>query len=129
MDAFLRTRFSTSEGASAHASGSGQPSTGPVISEGGASASSGVPKSPPVGAASSRTPPPITFSHTPEHTAEFSTTLNKAKPGAIRVEISESDQWKPGDVAILQNQEARTVRHIGSLVFACPIQNTYDDGD
>ena len=86
-----------------------------VPNEGGTTARAGVPTSPP-GLVSSR------------YTTVFSTMLNKVKPGAIHVEISESDQWKPGDVAILHNQEAKTVRHIGSLVFDSPLQNGYDEG-
>ena len=37
----------------------------------------------------------------------FSTTLNRVKARAIRVEISESDQWRAGDVVILRNQEVQ----------------------
>ena len=59
----------------------------------------------------------------------FSTMLHRAKTGAIRVEISESDQRRAGDVAILRNQEkARTVRHIGSSVFGCPLRHEYEEG-
>ena len=36
------------------------------------------------------------------------------------VEISDPDRWSPGDVAILQNQEAKKVREIGSLIFDAP---------
>ena len=50
------------------------------------------------------------------------------KAGAIRVEIDNSDQWQPGDVATLQNQEAKTVRHIGSLIFDTPLQQNCDAG-
>ena len=94
VDAILKARFSASEGASAHASESGQ----------------------------------STLSDSSKHRTVFNTTLNKAKPGAARVEISESDQWKPGDVPLLQNQEARTVRPVGSLVLDCPLQNGFDEG-
>ena len=44
------------------------------------------------------------------------------------MEIGESDQKWAGDVAILQNQEARTARHVGSLAFDCPLRQGYDEG-
>ena len=43
----------------------------------------------------------------------FSTVQSNVQAGAIRVEISNPDQWSPGDVAILQNQEAKKVKEIG----------------
>ena len=54
--------------------------------------------------------------------------MGKSVVWAIRVEISEPDQWRAGDVAIPQNQKARTARHIGSLVFDCPLRQEYDEG-
>ena len=44
------------------------------------------------------------------------------------MEISDSDQWKARDFAIIQNQEARTVRYIGSLVFDSPLRQGSDEG-
>ena len=34
--------------------------------------------------------------------------------------------WR--DVAILQNQEARTIRHTRSLAFDCPLRHGYEEG-
>ena len=48
--------------------------------------------------------------------------------GAISVEIEDSHRWKVGDVAILRNQEAKTLRFSGSLVFEQPLQNDYPAG-
>ena len=48
--------------------------------------------------------------------------------GEIRVEISDPDQWSPGDVAVLRNQEAKRVREIGSLIFDTPLQHDYEAG-
>ena len=48
--------------------------------------------------------------------------------GAIRVDISNSEQWSPGETAILRNQEAKQVRDIGSLSFETPIQHDYEAG-
>ena len=33
------------------------------------------------------------------------------------MEISDPEQWSCGDVAILQDQEAKRVREMGSLIF------------
>ena len=46
--------------------------------------------------------------------------------GAIRIEISNPEQWSPGDTAILRNQEAKKVRDIGSLIFETPVQHDYE---
>ena len=48
----------------------------------------------------------------------------RSNSGAIRVEIEDSQRWKAGDIAILWNQEARTVRFIGSLLFDQPLRMT-----
>ena len=53
---------------------------------------------------------------TQSYATVFSAATTGVRPGAIRVEMSDSDQRRVGDVAILRNQEARTVRHIASLV-------------
>ena len=65
---------------------------------------------------------------TKRYSTVFSNAMNGVPPGPIRVEISDSDQWRAGDVAILQNQEARTVRCIGNLVFGSPLQQRYSEG-
>ena len=45
-------------------------------------------------------------------------------PSELR--ISNPEHWQPGDVAIMQNQEAKTVRYIGSLIFVTPLQSDYE---
>ena len=40
----------------------------------------------------------------------FCTTPTSAQPGAIRIEASDATGWKPGELAIVQNQEARCVK-------------------
>ena len=42
--------------------------------------------------------------------------------------MENSDCWSPADVALLQNQEARAVRFIGSLVLEHPPQHGYPSG-
>ena len=44
------------------------------------------------------------------------------------MEISEPDQWSSGDVAILQNKEAKRVREIGSLIIDTRLQHDYYAG-
>ena len=44
------------------------------------------------------------------------------------MEISNPDQWAPGDAAILQNQEIKKVREIGSLIFDTLLQHDYESG-
>ena len=58
----------------------------------------------------------------------FSTLERDVRAGAIRIEINNPDQWTPGEVAILRNQEAKRVRDIGSLIFDAPIQHDYEAG-
>ena len=53
----------------------------------------------------------------PQLATIFSTIQNDVRAGAIRVEISDRERWSPGDVAILQNQETKRDREIGSLIF------------
>ena len=48
--------------------------------------------------------------------------------GAIRVDITNPQQWSAGDVAVVRNQEAKKVRDIGSLIFETPIQHDYEAG-
>ena len=44
------------------------------------------------------------------------------------MEVSDPEQWSPGDVAILQNQKAKQIREIGSLIFETPMQHDYEAG-
>ena len=56
-------------------------------------------------------------------TTHFSTVQSEVRSGAIRIDISNPEQWSAGDTAILRNQEAKRVRDIGSLIFETPIQH------
>ena len=64
----------------------------------------------------------------PTSTTQFSTIQKDVRAGAIRIEISDPEQWSTGDIAILKNQEAKRVRDIGSLIFETPIQHDYEAG-
>ena len=44
------------------------------------------------------------------------------------MDISNPEDWKAGDVAVIRNQEAKKVRDIGSLIFETPIQHDYEEG-
>ena len=44
----------------------------------------------------------------------------------LRLAIPE--QWQPGDVAILQNQEVKTVRQLGVLILDTSLQRDYESG-
>ena len=48
--------------------------------------------------------------------------------GAIRMDITNPDEWAAGDVAVIRNQEAKKVRDICSLIFDTPIQHDYEEG-
>ena len=61
-------------------------------------------------------------------TTHFSTVRSEVRSGAIRIDITNPDQWTAGDTAILRNQEAKQVRDIGSLIFETPIQHDYEAG-
>ena len=61
-------------------------------------------------------------------TTHFSTVRSKVRSGAIRIDITDSEQWSAGDVAVIRNQEAKKVRDIGSLIFETPIQHDYEEG-
>ena len=50
-------------------------------------------------------------------TTHFSTVRSDVRAGAIRIEITNPDQWSAGDTATLRNQEAKQVRDIGSLIL------------
>ena len=58
----------------------------------------------------------------------FSTVRSEVRSGAIRIDITNPQQWTAGDVAVIRNQEAKKVRDIGSLIFETPIQHDYEAG-
>ena len=58
----------------------------------------------------------------------FSTVRSEVRSGAIRIDITDPQQWAAGDVAVIRNQEAKKVRDIGSLIFETPIQHDYETG-
>ena len=58
----------------------------------------------------------------------FSTVIGQVRAGAIRMDITNPEEWAAGDVAVIRNQEAKKVRDIGSLIFETPIQHDYDEG-
>ena len=59
-------------------------------------------------------------------TTHFSTVRSEVRSGAIRIDITDPEQWSAGDTAILRNQEAKKVWDIGSLIFETPIQHDYE---
>ena len=61
-------------------------------------------------------------------TTHFSTVRSEVRSGAIRIYITNPEQWSAGETAILRNQEAKQVQDIGSLVFETPIQHDYEAG-
>ena len=44
------------------------------------------------------------------------------------MDITNPEEWAEGDIAVIQNQEAKKVRDIGSLIFETPIQHDYEEG-
>ena len=68
-------------------------------------------------------PPSILPPGVPTSPTHLSTVQTDARAGAIRVEISDPEQWSSGDVAILKNQET-----LPSLIFETPIQHDYEAG-
>ena len=58
----------------------------------------------------------------------FSTVIGPVRAGAIRIDITNSEEWTEGDIAVIRNQEAKKVRDIGSLIFETPIQHDYEEG-
>ena len=58
----------------------------------------------------------------------FSTVVGQVRAGAIRMDITNPEEWAAGDVAVIRNQEAKKVRDIGSLIFETPIQHDYEEG-
>ena len=53
---------------------------------------------------------------------------SNVRSGAIRIDITNPEEWSAGDIAVLRNQEAKRVRDIGSLIFETPIQHDYEAG-
>ena len=47
----------------------------------------------------------------------FSTVIGQVRAGAIRMDITNPEEWTAGDIAVIRNQEAKKVRDIGSLIF------------
>ena len=59
---------------------------------------------------------------------QFSTVIGQVRAGAIRMDITNSEEWAAGDIAVIRNQEAKRVRDVGSLIFETPIQHDYEEG-
>ena len=68
------------------------------------------------------------LSRAEESNTHFSTVRSEVRSGAIRIDITDPEQWSAGDVAVFRNQEAKKVRDIGSLIFETPIQHDYEAG-
>ena len=67
--------------------------------------------------------------HAPRQTrTHFSTVASQVRAGAIRMDITNPEEWAEGDIAVIRNQEAKRVRDIGSLIFETPIQDDYEEG-
>ena len=64
----------------------------------------------------------------PKPKPHFSTVIGQVRAGAIRMDITNPEEWTAGDIAVIRNQEAKKVRDIGSLIFETPIQHDYEDG-
>ena len=64
----------------------------------------------------------------PRQKTHFSTVVGQVRAGAIRMDITNPEEWAAGDVAVIRNQEAKKVRDIGSLIFETPIQHDYEEG-
>ena len=62
----------------------------------------------------------------PKSKPHFSTVIGQVR--AIRVYITNPEEWAAGDIAVIRNQEAKKVRDIGSLIFETPIQHDYEEG-
>ena len=58
----------------------------------------------------------------------FSTVIGQVRAGAIRMDITNPEEWAEGDIAVIRNQKAKRVRDIGSLIFETPIQHDYEEG-
>ena len=70
----------------------------------------------------------VSLSPKRDSTTRFSTVRSEVRSGAIRIDITNPQQWSAGDVAVIRNQEAKKVRNIGSLIFETPIQHDYEAG-
>ena len=64
----------------------------------------------------------------PKPKPHFSTVVGQVRAGAIRMDITNPEEWAAGDIAVIRNQEAKQVRDIGSLIFETPIQHDYEEG-
>ena len=64
----------------------------------------------------------------PKAMPHFSTVIGQVRAGAIRMDITNPEEWAAGDIAVIRNQEAKKVRDIGSLIFETPIQHDYEEG-
>ena len=53
---------------------------------------------------------------------------SNVRSDAIRIDITNAEEWSAGDIAVLRNQEAKKVRDIGSLIFETPIQHDCEAG-
>ena len=51
----------------------------------------------------------------------FSTVIGQVRAGAIRMDITNPEEWAEGDIAVIRNQEAKRVRDIGSLILRHPL--------
>ena len=60
------------------------------------------------------------------NTAHFSTVRSEVRSSAIRIDITDPEQWSAGDVAVIRNQEAKKALDIGSLIFETPIQHDHE---
>ena len=72
--------------------------------------------------------PPIPTEASLRSKENASTVRSDVRSGAIRIDITDPQQWSAGDVAVIRNQEAKKVRDIGSLIFETPIQHDYEAG-
>ena len=52
----------------------------------------------------------------PKPKPHFSTVIGQVRAGAIRMDITNPEEWAARDVAVIRNQEAKKVRDIGSLI-------------
>ena len=62
------------------------------------------------------------FDAQPHRATHFGTVRSEVRAGAIRIDISDPEQWSPGDTAILRNQEGKRVRDIGSLIYEAGVK-------
>ena len=78
---------------------------------------------------SSQQPTSLSSPHAQQRSKpHFSTVLGQVRAGAIRMDITNPEEWAEGDIAVIRNQEAKKVRDIGSLIFETPIQHDYEEG-